>query len=48
MDFVGHKISEHGIEVLDYKVEAARKFPLPKTVKEVSRSSVCAIITENS
>lgn len=27
---MGHKISEHGISPNDYKVEAVRRFPLPK------------------
>lgn len=35
--FLGYKVSASGIQPLDYKVQAIRDFPLPKTVKELRR-----------
>ena len=33
--FLGHKISEHGVEPDTCKVEAAKNFPTPNTMKQL-------------
>jgi len=35
--FLGHKISEHGVQPNTCKVESVKSFPTPKTVKQLKR-----------
>ena len=37
LDFLGHHISKEGFQPIKDKVEAIRKYPLPKTVKKLRR-----------
>ena len=37
LDFLGHHISKDGFQPIEDKLEAIRKYPLPKTVKELRR-----------